>query len=147
MCGVINRREPSKVHRENYNYQNTRKKWWHRIPNHRNKCTRLIKYGILAIGRINANRNSNQNAHDIGNANNPKGLRNTLDHNFHHRTAGLPRNHAQFTFRKRGAEHVVDENLRFDPKELYNPFPEPNMHGLPQSQCKAHFFLYFLGNC
>src|SRR5210317_438707 len=146
MRSVINRWEPPKVHRKNHNDQYTRKKRRYRIAHHRNKCPRLIKYRILAIGRIDTDWDRNKNAHDVGDADHPKGLWNTLNDDFHHGAAGLPRDYTQFALRKCCSENMVHQDLWFDPEKLHNPFPKTNMNGFTQSKREAHFFLHFLWN-
>src|SRR6056297_1313214 len=151
MRRVIDRREPAQLHRENDDEQRAGEERRDRKADHRDESARLIENRILPVGRIDADGQGDQDAHDIRHADNPERLRDALDDGVHDRRPGLPGDHAQFVLVKlrirqpaqktAGPCGPVDEHFRFGPEDLHQPFPVLHQRGFPDAKRFAHLLL------
>ena len=167
MGRVIDRRQPPQRDRENHDQQRPGEEGRDRKADHGDKGARLIEQRIVAVGRIDANRDRDQDAHDIAKPNHPKRLRHPLDHDIHDRAAGLPADRTLYGThstcigvnegRQAGvgqpaqqeavAGGPVDEDLRFNPEELDQPFIVLHIDRLPEAKRLAHFLFYLWWDC
>ena len=146
MDRVVDRGQPFQLHREDHDQQWTGEERRDGKTDHRDKGADIVERGILAIGGINADRQSDQDRNDIGNTNNPEGLWDPLHHDIHHRRPRLPGNHPQLTFGEIGSKDVVDDNLRLDPEYLNQPFVILDIPCLTQAKRFAHLLFDFRGD-
>ena len=82
---VVDRREPAQPDRENHDHQNAREEGRDRKPYHGDEGARVVEPGILPVRRVNSDRKRDEDGHDIGDAHDPKGLGQSLDHDVHDR--------------------------------------------------------------
>ncbi len=141
MGGVVDRRQPAQLDREDHDHQYAGKERRDRVAHHGDEGTDLIEDRVLPVGGINADGQGDQNAHHIGHRHHPERLRHALDHDIHHRRTGLPTDHPLFTVRQRGAECVVHPDRGFDDEELVEPFAKADMGWLAQAKRLAHLLL------
>ena len=85
MGGVVDRGKPAELDRKDHDGKHPGEERRNREPDHRDEGPGLVKDRILAIGRIDADRQGDQHCHHVGHANHPECLRDALYHDVHDR--------------------------------------------------------------
>ena len=110
----------------------------HRKADHREHRAGLIEPGILPVRGIDTDWHRDQDADEVGGADDGQGLRHTLTDDGEDRAARLPGQDALFAFGPGGAEPAVEQGGGFDPEELPQPQDIAHEDGLIGAQRLDH---------